>query len=160
MLYLNDGRDDICWSVVIWHLDFSVATWLLLCSTACKCSPPWSRRVFFLAVFFCLFFFSPQHLSLQNNTAGSSPFAPSLSYHRSLNILATTTTSIIKSTPRRCDREAPSPLYHTSTPVNLLLCAIYNIHPCGWLTSQNSSIFPEKQLHDVVVSVMFWAVTD
>lgn len=56
-------------------------------------------------------------------------------------------------------RRARPPLHHTSTPVNLLIGAIYNIHPCGWLTSQNS-IFPEKQLHDVVVSVMFWAVTD
>lgn len=111
-------------------------------------------------VCFGSFFFFFQHLSLQNRPDPPSLLrAADLSRSRSFNTLTTNTANITESRPRHCDEGRAPPLHHTSTPVNLLIGAIYNIHPCGWLTSQNS-IFPEKQLHDVVVSVMFWAVTD
>lgn len=154
----------IFWSVVIWHLplfaphcadDFAVAASFLLCSTACKCSLPWTLLCSAPP---------PNPNTCRFTTTRRDPprwlRATDPCGHRSFNRLATNTRSISKSTPRRCGGEARAPLYHTSTLVNLLLCAIYNIHPCGWLTSQNCSIFPEKQLHDEVVSVMFRAVTD
>lgn len=143
----------ICWSVVIWHLplSFSAPQHANAALHGAAASSFGDARLFWQFCF--LFFFSPNtcHFRTTRRDPPRLLRAADLSDHQSFNRLATNTTNII---------EAHSPLYHPSTPLNFFLCAIYDIHPCGWLASQNSSIFPEKQLHDAVVSVMFWAVTD